>query len=831
MTETLVTSAFRLSAQAEAFCLLPSALLRKLSILVAVALLSVLLPLLNVSKGWGQDSSSAEISSFIEQLKNDSDWRIRAQAASELGEINQENSTIIAALIEALSDEDEVVRLRATFALVNIGLPTVPKLIETLNNQNLAVHSSAAFALQEIGLPTLPMLEKALKHEDKLIRSHVSSVLSQIAADFQKQVDTLSISDLKQASSDLEPALKFLESFQEPLDPTTLTKFGFQKENVASIRSSINVLRNEIRNRVFAIAFKIIVLTLVTLLLIGVIILWRRPEILLRLSRGIIQARQKQNIINQTLAKVQQFLNQAGTNTNRQGKNGLLVTSAPGRLKPYTPLPVKLVTEQPIDQDVTELVEQSTKLKKQNQQQAGMILYQEPPDTLFRMRMAEVRLRDHFVLIPMPLAAVEQALLEQGKSAGILAHYTDRYLPGADLFDDRNAIGDTLSFFGRGELLHRLGENLQRNQGIGIFGLRKSGKTSILLQLGFALQRHPVIHIDLQPYGGRQFYGTQLFNQILQQLSQLLGKYTLESITNFQPFEPQCPACEFTSEFLQRVIKLVKVINKAGYELPILLFLDEIERIIPTDLDSKERAEEFNACFGAFRALSQEQRVLSLLIADVHPDCNRINQWRQAGVPTNPVFSFFKEVFLSPFSPEETTRMLTDIGKLMGVTFDQETLTAIHRESGGHPFIARQLASLLCKKLAASEKGQIPWLAAQRYLNKPFAHSAVLKDYCSQNIWADLKKRNFNSAIAILRLLACNENSVNGISEQVIKERLINILTKSECLDALLWLEAVGLVEHQESEDNDYYRSKVPLMSRWLRMQMKEEEMRQWQLQ
>ncbi|MFP4120313.1 hypothetical protein [Coleofasciculus sp.] len=43
--------------------------------------------------------------------------------------------------------------------------------------------------------------------------------------------------------------------------------------------------------------------------------------------------------------------------------------------------------------------------------------------------------------------------------------------------------------------------------------------------------------------------------------------------------------------------------------------------------------------------------------------------------------------------------MLTDIGELMGVTFDQATQIAIHRESGGHPFIARQLASLLCKKV------------------------------------------------------------------------------------------------------------------------------------
>jgi hypothetical protein len=240
-------------------------------------------------------------------------------------------------------------------------------------------------------------------------------------------------------------------------------------------------------------------------------------------------------------------------------------------------------------------------------------------------------------------------------------------------------------------------------------------------------------------------------------------------------------------------------------------------------------AEEFNACFGPFRALSQERRLLSLLVADVHPDCNRINQWQQADVPTNPVFNFFKEVFVLPFSPEETTRMLTDIGELMGVKFDGQTLSAIHRESGGHPFVARQLASLLCKKIVPHGRGEIQSSAAQSYLDPPFTYSGILKDYFAQNIWGDLDKRNFDSAMAILKLLSCNEDS--EIMGNVVVDRLRDSLTESDCLDALLWLQAVGLVSAQESEARDRYRIQVPLMSRWLRMQMKEEEIRQWQLQ
>jgi hypothetical protein len=546
----------------------------------------------------------------------------------------------------------------------------------------------------------------------------------------------------------------------------------------------------------------------------------------------VVGAQKDQELLEIAVAKAQQFLTQTGAITTLEEKRTLRITSIPGRLKSYAPLPV-MFADQPVDQNVTQLVQHSAKLAGNSQYKVSILLYRKPPDTSVRLQIAQVRARDHFVLIPIPFAAIEQALTNEAASTGLLAQYAERYLPGADLFDDRNAIGDTLCFFGRGNLLHSLEEDLRRIQGVGLFGLRKSGKTSLLLQLGFAMRQHPVVHIDLQPYGGKLRYGSELFNRILQELSKLVKKRTPSSAPDSELFDRDCPAADLTTDFARRVGDFAKTLGEAGYQLPILLFLDEIERILPTKEDSRERAEEFNAFFGVLRALSQEQKLISLLIADVHPDFNRINQWSQVGVPTNPVFSFFKEVFVSPFSQEETTEMLTEIGKLMGVAFDEETLVAIHQESGGHPFIARQLASLLCKKVdkEKSDKGELIAISsAKRYLNRPFKHSGILKDYFEQNIWADLQKRNFASAMAILRLLSCNEESAEGVTEETLLEQLSHDFSESECTDALLWLEAVGLVVREELEDDDSYRIQVLLMSRWLRMQMKPEEIHQWQL-
>ena len=806
--------------------------------LFAVAFLGCSLSLATVSNGWGQNASEAEISTYIEQLKTDSDWRKRSQAASALGEMRQETDTVVPALIEALQDEDEVVRLRATFALTKFGVSVAPDLIESLKVENEAARSSAAFALRYMGFPVAPLLTDALKSGDEQVRSYATSVLRQMAKDLQNRPlsQAPSIAELKQAVSALEEALKEIQLFLKLRNPTAtledslvLLKAGYKQEDIKAIRQSSIAFRADIRAHYVGIGFGVFFWSVVSLFAAGGLTLWRRPELLLRLNKAITQAKQDRELLDRVLSEAQQFLKRAGVTTRREGKRGLTIASVSGRLKPYAPLPVTFADE-PIDRDVTELVKHSARMAGNRRQQAGILLYRESPDTLFRMRMAEVRLRDNFVLIPIPLAAVEQALLDGGGSSGLLAQYADRYLPGADLFDDRNAIGDTLSFFGRVELLQCLEDDLRRHQSIGLFGLRKSGKTSILLQLGFALRQHPVIHVDLQPYGGKPRYGAELFDLVLQKLAQLAKERPSKSAPSVDRLERDRPAPELTADFARQVSQLARRLNQAGYELPILLFLDEIERILPTETDSRERVEEFNACFGVLRALSQERRLLALLAADVHPDCNRINQWAQPGIPTNPAFNFFKEVFVLPFSPAATTRMLTDIGKLMGVEFDAETLAAIHRESGGYPFIARQLASLLCKKVAAERQGEIQESAARRYLNEPFTYSGVLKDYFGQNIWSDLEKRNFASAMSVCRLLACNERSAAGIEARALHDRLSDDFTESERLDALLWLEAVGLVRREESQERDRYRLQVPLMSRWLRMQMKEEEIRQWQL-
>lgn len=533
------------------------------------------------------------------------------------------------------------------------------------------------------------------------------------------------------------------------------------------------------------------------------------------------------------LMAAQQFLEKAGAAVRRRGDRGFEIISAPlGKLTPFVPLPVLLASDSSDDEDVAELARSFQPSSGNQRWVAGILFYNQPPDALALNRMAEAQLRNRFITIPIPLAAADKALTTNADCRSLLAEFAERYLPGANLFDDRIAISDTATFFGRTELLHRLEEDLLKYQGIGLFGLRKSGKTSVLLQLALILRQHPVVHLDLQWYGGKLRFGAELFNEIIQRLSALLDARIPESAPRFEPFARDAAAADVAPEFARRVRVLDEKLQESGYKPPMICLLDEVERILPSPEDSREKVEEFNAFFGTLRALCQQQRRLSLLVTDVHPDCNRINQWTQTGVPTNPVFKFFKEIFLTPFTPEDTSTMLISIGRLMGCkqAFDAETLAQIYQASGGHPFIARQLASLLSQKARLKEHQTISWAAAQRYLDKALTYSSTLKDYIGAGIWGDLEKRQFRSAMVVLEALACRKDADEWATETILRKQIGNQFTENQLLDALQWLEAVGLIEREEATDFDRYRIHLPLLSHWLRMNLSIEEVRQWQI-
>ena len=93
------------------------------------------------------------------------------------------------ALISALGDQDEVVRLNAAYGLGTIGAPAVPGLIETWREASKDTGSPgsetesfrhATYALSAIGEPAVPALINALQDENESIRASAAYALGDI---------------------------------------------------------------------------------------------------------------------------------------------------------------------------------------------------------------------------------------------------------------------------------------------------------------------------------------------------------------------------------------------------------------------------------------------------------------------------------------------------------------------------------------------------------------------------------------------------------------------------------------------------------------------------
>ena len=89
----------------------------------------------------------------------------------------------------------------------------------------------------------------------------------------------------------------------------------------------------------------------------------------------------------------------------------------------------------------------------------------------------------------------------------------------------------------------------------------------------------------------------------------------------------------------------------------LVLFLDEIERLLPSAGADRPGFRGCEAFLVALRGVVQQYGCLSVLVAGVDPRLNRTDRWNETD---NPMFEFFQEVFLAPFEADECHAMVTN---------------------------------------------------------------------------------------------------------------------------------------------------------------------------
>lgn len=250
------------------------------------------------------------------------------------------------------------------------------------------------------------------------------------------------------------------------------------------------------------------------------------------------------------------------------------------------------------------------------------------------------------------------------------------------------------SFFGRRTLLQSLRDDVFNQSVTGVFGLRKSGKTSILMQLKEELREDQVVTVlmDLEAFPSPPEDPTDdivgdLRRRLIDELkSRKLRTQELSELSDR-------PSILELKNALQTILKRL---SKEGHR--VLLLLDEIEYLTPADrIDIAEGdMPRVAQLLSALRSIVQESDNFTFVLSGLTSAI--VEGGRLYGRP-NPLFAWAKAVYVKPLEREEADDLASTVGGKMGIQIEPGALEALHEASGGHAYLYRNLSSAVVRHL------------------------------------------------------------------------------------------------------------------------------------
>ena len=375
---------------------------------------------------------------------------------------------------------------------------------------------------------------------------------------------------------------------------------------------------------------------------------------------------------------------------------------------------------------------------------------------------------------------------------GILA----RYLGRRDLYGSTQPVSGR-RFFGRERLLVQLADALHSGQFIGIYGLRKIGKTSLVYQLRDEQLRHDAVaYVDLQASialsaGSCAPLYWEVERALHSRLSDthhgLADLLTLGKEERFSSLpdggaHAQVMFAEDLRAFLEAIVA-----ERAGGINRLVILLDELEWILP--VAEQRGVDGYLEFFGLLRGLAQTERyrgLLSCVVVAANAAISERGYWEGR---ENPVFALYKPFFIPPLPENECDAMIRSLGKGMSVYWDPDATAAVFSETGGHPFLARILCSYI-----ARHQDRRPLQVTQRMVDDHIPPFLRDQGNMMEQI-TELLKTHFPDEARVLQQIALHEEPE---------------VTSDEALRHLLSYRLITAA-------NNGYRVTFNLLHRWLR--------------
>ena len=259
------------------------------------------------------------------------------------------------------------------------------------------------------------------------------------------------------------------------------------------------------------------------------------------------------------------------------------------------------------------------------------------------------------------------------------------------LFDFRLPASEW-QFFGREKELEALERDVLSGHSLGVFGLRKVGKTSLLERMAEKLregragfQRGIPVKVDLQTtsYLRRNFDG----------VAELIGSALDRELSRAHIQVPESP-----SHPLERLRAAVEHVEHT-IQARVVLMLDEYEVLLDARRIPQRDGVELLTWL---RGLAQERpRGFSLVLAGRN---QRLLAPARIDDADNPMYRFLRSIPVAGLVPGDCRRMVRALGGRMGLHFEPDALDLIVQETGGHPALVRTLGDLVDMHVPTSER-------------------------------------------------------------------------------------------------------------------------------
>lgn len=288
-----------------------------------------------------------------------------------------------------------------------------------------------------------------------------------------------------------------------------------------------------------------------------------------------------------------------------------------------------------------------------------------------------------------------------------------------DLFDYKLPLKNDLFFYGRDEIVASIIDNIKKRQNTGVFGLRKTGKTSVLLKSIRLANRDKNTHTVFLDCKSRPIR-SRTCDELINEINQRLAPISKRPHTPKQGEDP--------------IIAFEKTVDGIPRGNRVCIFFDEIEYISPISPMNPHWASDFIDFWQSLWSIQTQSDKICYVVCGVNPTVCDVDRFPSPQVQNrtvqNPMFGIFNTFYLKGFELPSLTNMVQFFGSRMGLSFDQDAIEYLHSQYGGHPLLVRLACSYHHQKLINEQAERPAKISVELLKTTKDQRNSELRSYC-----------------------------------------------------------------------------------------------------